>query len=191
MPIRSWPARTLRAVDEGCATEFIQELAGRLADRVQLTTDGYKVYLNAIADASRTISTMRFCTRSMAVIFPKARRDKAPLSVLGASAKQSLAIPTKEYQHVVRGAPESHHADADAALYETYKCFLEEIESHIGAISLHYVHYNFCRIRQSLRGHSCHANWNQRSCVVGGRTNLLDLLTQCVKFSSKACSAFV
>src|SRR5882757_10071556 len=35
----------------GCATEFIQDLANRLANRVQLTTDGLKVYLNAVIDA--------------------------------------------------------------------------------------------------------------------------------------------
>lgn len=37
--------------DGGCATEFIQDLAGRLSHRVQLTTDGHKVYLNAVIDA--------------------------------------------------------------------------------------------------------------------------------------------
>ena len=39
--------------DAGCATEFIQDLAkvDVLANRVQLTTDGLKVYLNAIGDA--------------------------------------------------------------------------------------------------------------------------------------------
>ena len=37
--------------DAGCATEFMQDLANRLANRVQLTTDGLKVYLNAIIDA--------------------------------------------------------------------------------------------------------------------------------------------
>src|ERR1017187_5301217 len=36
--------------DAGCAAEFIQDLAGRLANHVQLTTDGLKVYLNAVYD---------------------------------------------------------------------------------------------------------------------------------------------
>src|ERR1022692_5256860 len=36
--------------DPGCATEFIQDLASRLANRVQLTTDGLKMYLTAVAD---------------------------------------------------------------------------------------------------------------------------------------------
>ncbi len=37
--------------EAGSATEFIQDLADRLANRVQLATDGLKVYLNAIIDA--------------------------------------------------------------------------------------------------------------------------------------------
>src|SRR5205814_6154012 len=37
--------------DAGCATEFIADLERRLANRVQLTSDGHKVYLNAVIDA--------------------------------------------------------------------------------------------------------------------------------------------
>ena len=37
--------------DAGYATEFIQDLAGRLANRVQLTSDGHKVYVQAVDDA--------------------------------------------------------------------------------------------------------------------------------------------
>src|ERR1700730_11292545 len=34
--------------DPACATEFISDLAERLTNRVQLTTDGLKMYLNAV-----------------------------------------------------------------------------------------------------------------------------------------------
>ncbi len=37
--------------DAGFATEFIQDLASRLANRVQLTSDGLKLYVNAIMDS--------------------------------------------------------------------------------------------------------------------------------------------
>jgi IS1 family transposase len=37
--------------DADCATQFIQDLASRLKHRVQLTTDGLRVYLNAVIDA--------------------------------------------------------------------------------------------------------------------------------------------
>jgi hypothetical protein len=37
--------------DGGYATEFMQDVASRLANRVQLTTDGLKAYLEAVEDA--------------------------------------------------------------------------------------------------------------------------------------------
>jgi hypothetical protein len=37
--------------DASTARDFITDLAGRLRNRVQLTTDGLKLYLNAVEDA--------------------------------------------------------------------------------------------------------------------------------------------
>src|ERR1700691_3875835 len=37
--------------DAGAANHFMHDLAGRLAHRVQLTTDGYGAYLEAVGDA--------------------------------------------------------------------------------------------------------------------------------------------
>ncbi len=45
------PSFLVGSRDAGCATEFMQDLAGRLVNRVQLTTDGHKMYLQAVEDA--------------------------------------------------------------------------------------------------------------------------------------------
>jgi hypothetical protein len=37
--------------DAGCATEFLQDVPARLSNRIQLTTDGHKMYLDAVPDA--------------------------------------------------------------------------------------------------------------------------------------------
>jgi transposase-like protein len=37
--------------DAGCAYHFIHDLTARLAQRVQLTTDGHRAYLSAVEDA--------------------------------------------------------------------------------------------------------------------------------------------
>jgi hypothetical protein len=37
--------------DVGSATEFLQDIAGRVSGRIQLTTDGHKMYLSAVEDA--------------------------------------------------------------------------------------------------------------------------------------------
>jgi IS1 family transposase len=45
------PSWFVRQRDAGAATEFLADLESRLANRVQLTSDGHKVYLNAVIDA--------------------------------------------------------------------------------------------------------------------------------------------
>jgi len=47
-------------------------------------------------------------------------------------------------------SPEPHHADADAAIHST-DAFSKKIENHRAAIALDYMHYNFCRVHQTLR----------------------------------------
>ena len=37
--------------DAGCAADFLHDVAGRLSNRIQLTTDGHKMYLQAVPDA--------------------------------------------------------------------------------------------------------------------------------------------
>jgi IS1 family transposase len=39
------------ARDAGCAARFLQDVGGRLSNRIQLTTDGHKMYLTAVPDA--------------------------------------------------------------------------------------------------------------------------------------------
>src|SRR6476469_5449946 len=45
------PSFLVSSRDAGCATEFMQDLASRLVNRVQLTTDGHKMYLSAVEEA--------------------------------------------------------------------------------------------------------------------------------------------
>jgi len=64
--------------DSGYATEFIRDVASRLANRVQLSTDGHKAYLEAVEDALG--GDIRLCPACEAVrdghgeVYPPHRR---------------------------------------------------------------------------------------------------------------------
>src|SRR5262249_32710118 len=45
------PCWLLGRRDAGCATAFVTDLASRLANRVQVTTDGHSMYLSAVEEA--------------------------------------------------------------------------------------------------------------------------------------------
>jgi len=61
------PSWLLGKRDAGSATELIQDLASRLANRVQLTTDGLKVYVKAVYDAFGENIDYSVLHKSMAV----------------------------------------------------------------------------------------------------------------------------
>ena len=50
-PTASWSSYAVGGRDAGVAYEFMHDLKDRLANRVQLTTDGHAAYLEAVEDA--------------------------------------------------------------------------------------------------------------------------------------------
>ena len=61
--------------DAGTATEFCQDLAGRMAGRVQLTTDGHRMYLEAV-EAACGRGRLRAC---FSKVYGRRPRGRAPL----------------------------------------------------------------------------------------------------------------
>src|ERR1017187_7100182 len=74
--------------DAGCATEFLQDVASRLANRVQLTADGHKMYLTAVPDAFAEDIDYAQLVKSMAAI-PREQPVIARRNVLGPRKKPS------------------------------------------------------------------------------------------------------
>ena len=134
-----------------CATEFIADLERRSANRVQLTTDGHKVYLNAVIDA-------------FADEIDYAQLVKYFGNSPEGQTRYSPAICTG-YKHVIRlGEPESKFISTSYVERQNLTMrmsmrrftrlsngFSKKIQNHEAAVALHYVWYNFVRIHQSLR----------------------------------------
>src|SRR5689334_6450799 len=79
--------------DAGFASEFLQDVAGRLSNRVQLTTDGHKMYLNAVIDAFAD----QIDYAQLVKIYgadPEGARTHSPAQCLGIKREFVRAIPT-------------------------------------------------------------------------------------------------
>lgn len=137
--------------DAGCATEFVQDLAGRLAGRVQLTSDGHKVYLNAVIDA--------FANEIDYAMLVKVYGDNtegqkrySPADCLGCEKHAIIGSP--DPKHISTSYIERQNLTMRMQMRRFTRltnAFSKKIENHIAAIALHYMHYNFCRIHQTLR----------------------------------------
>jgi IS1 family transposase len=137
--------------DADVANEFIQDLADRLSNRVQLTTDGHRVYWEAVEKAFG--SNVDY---AMLVKLYGAVRDKeatySPAKVISCRAIPMIGDPDAE--HISTSYVERSNLTMRMSMRRFARltnAFSKKVENHISALSLYFMFYNFCRVHQTLR----------------------------------------
>jgi IS1 family transposase len=134
-----------------CAHEFIQDLAGRLANRIQLTTDGLKMYLNAVAEGFGEGIDYAMLVKVYGND-PGSETRYSP--AICTACKQEPKIGNPERKHISTSYIERQNLTMRMQMRRFTRltnAFSKKIENHCAAIALHYMHYNFVRIHQTLR----------------------------------------
>ncbi len=137
--------------DAGCATEFVQDLEKRLASRIQLTSDGHKVYLNAVIDAFSDQVDYAQLVKHFGNA-PEGQRRYSPAICNGQEKIIRLGDP--DAKHISTSYVERQNLTMRMSMRRFTRltnAFSKKIENHVAALALHYMHYNFCRIHQTLR----------------------------------------
>lgn len=140
--------------DAESASIFMNDLASRLANRIQLTTDGLKVYLNAVDEAFGV--NIDYAT--LIKQYGHGENDGSTAS------RYSPPECTAVLQTWITGSPEKEHISTSYVeranltmrmrmrrFTRLTNAFSKKLENHIHALAVYFMHYNFVRIHQTLR----------------------------------------
>ncbi|ANP47120.1 transposase [Candidatus Viadribacter manganicus] len=140
------------ARDAEYAREFLTDTYDRLANRVQLTSDGHLVYLGAVRDAFGIDVDYAMLVKEY---------GQAPD---GPQTRYSPPVCTGAVKKPIHGRPDPKHISTSFVERQNLtmrmhmrrftrltNAFSKKVENHAYAVALHFTFYNFCRIHKSLR----------------------------------------
>jgi IS1 family transposase len=137
--------------DSGYATEFM-DVADRLADRVQLTSDGHNPYMKAVPDAFGNDIDYAALVKIYGKPFGFKSRPDVPDVCIG--AKKSTRIGNPDPVHISTSFSERSNLTMRMGMRRFTRltnAFSKKVENHAHNVALHFMHYNFCRVHQTLR----------------------------------------
>jgi IS1 family transposase len=139
------------ARDAGCAADFLQDVAGRLSNRIQLTTDGHKMYLIAVPDAFGNQIDYAQLVKVFGN-YPEGQKRYSPAQCLGTQRVEVIGNP--DQKHISTSFVERQNLNlrmANRRFTRLTNAFSKKLDNHIAMIALFHMHYNFCRVHQTLR----------------------------------------
>ena len=131
------------------AIEFMDDLRSRLDNRVQLTSDGHKAYLEAVEGAFRGD-----------VDYAQLVKIYGGSADIKSDSRYSPAKCNGILHNVIEGNPNpdnisTSYVERQNLTMRRYKrltnAFSKKMENHAHAVALHFMYYNFCRIHQTLQ----------------------------------------
>jgi len=137
--------------DGGSAFELMQDLSGRLANRVQMTTDGHKAYLEAVEGAFGSDIDYAMLVKLYGAV-PESETRYSPSEVIGIRMETISGDPNPV--HISTSYVELQNLSMQMGMRRFTRLtngFSKKVQNHYAAVALYFMHYNFARVHQTQR----------------------------------------
>ena len=137
--------------DSEAAMTFMDDLAPRLASRVQLTSDGHRPYLEAVEGAFGADVDYAILVKIYGAA-PEGQRRYSPAICTG--AKKFRVEGNPDPKHVSTSYVERQNLNirmGNRRMTRLTNAFSKKAVNHTHMMAIYFMHYNFVRIHQTLK----------------------------------------
>jgi IS1 family transposase len=137
--------------DAACANVFMQDLASRMATRIQLTSDGLKAYLEAVEGAFGADIDYAMLVKLYGDA-PETEKRYSAAECVGYRKQTIIGKP--DVIEVSTSYVERQNLSirmSNRRLTRRTNAYSKKAMNHAHAMALYFMHYNFVRIHQTLR----------------------------------------
>ena len=134
------------------AQAFMQDVASRISNRIQLTTDGHRVYAEAVEDAFGSEIDYAMLVKIYGASNDNPESRYSPATCIGCRTGVLAGKPDPDYistSFVERSNLSMRMGCGVSRGLPMHS--VRKLENHGHAVALYFMHYNFCRVHKSLR----------------------------------------
>lgn len=139
--------------DSDYAIAFMDDLRARLANRMQLTSDGHKAYLEAVEGAFGGDVDYAMLVKLYGAVSESAKRRYRPAECIGARKMLIEGSPDPTHVSTFYAEPQNLTMRMQMRRFTRLtNAFSKKFENHMHMVALYTVWYNYVKQHRSLKG---------------------------------------